>query len=229
MRVVGRAVFPKLGGAIFSQTGLGEGAATLAGVFGAEDPANPYTLALMRFAPGVDRAAAQARVARIVSDGRFVGCPSALCITTADTQRPGDIENYARVRGTPLVLAALLVAMAVGALGHTLVSSIRRRRRDVALLKTLGFYRRQVSATTAWQATTMAVVSLLVGLPLGVAVGRLVWVAFAHALGVPDAVRTPALVILLAVPVTLLLANVIAAIPALSAARTRPAVVLRTE
>ena len=46
--------------------------------------------------------------------------------------------------------------LAVAALGHTLVSSIRRRRRDLATLKTLGFTRGQVSATVAWQATTFA-------------------------------------------------------------------------
>jgi ABC-type antimicrobial peptide transport system permease subunit len=127
------------------------------------------------------------------------------------------------------VLAGLLVVMALAALANTLVSSIRRRRRDLAILKTLGFLGRQVSATTAWQATTLAAAALLVGLPLGVAAGRITWLAFAHQLGVAEDVRTPMAAILLAVPATILVAVLIAAIPAVSAARTRPALVLRSE
>ena len=67
------------------------------------------------------------------------------------------------------------------------------------------------------------------GLPLGVAAGRATWLAFANQLGVAEDVRTPMVAILLAVPVTVVMANLIATIPALSAARTRPALVLRTE
>jgi hypothetical protein len=232
MHIVGRVVFPKFGGAGFSSTGLGEGAALSAHALGSVDEENPeafHNVALIRFRPGVDRARALEGVRPIINSGRFLGCPSALCITNATMQRPGDLENYARVRGTPLVLSGLLVVMAFAALANTLVSSIRRRRRDLAILKTLGFLGRQVSATTAWQATTLAAAALLVGLPLGVAAGRASWLALAHQLGVADSVRTPVPAILLAVPVTVVMANLIAAIPALAAARTRPALVLRTE
>jgi hypothetical protein len=232
MHIVGRVVFPKFGGAGFSSTGLGEGAALSAHLLGSmseDDPEAFHSVALIRFKPGVERAKALARVLPIINSGRFFGCPSALCVTTARSQRPGDLDNYARVRGTPLVLAALLGFMAVAALANTLVSSIRRRRRDLAILKTLGFLGRQVSATTAWQATTLAAGALLVGLPIGVAAGRATWLAFARQLGVAETVRTPTLAILLAVPATVMIANLIAVLPALVAARTRPALVLRTE
>ena len=232
MHIVGRVVFPKFGGAGFSATGLGEGAALSAHLLGSMDESDPtavHSVALIRFKPGVDRARALKAVLPIINSGRFLGCPSALCVTNARSQRPGDLDNYARVRGTPLVLAALLGVMALAALANTLVSSIRRRRRDLAILKTLGFLGHQVSATTAWQATTLAATALLVGLPLGVAAGRAAWLAFAHQLGVAEDARTPTLTILLAVPATILMANLIATIPALSAARTRPALVIRTE
>jgi putative ABC transport system permease protein len=230
LRVVGRAVFPKFSGAGFSSTGLGEGAALTAQLLGPVDqPGEFHSVALIRFKPGVDRARALSGVLPIINSGRFLGCPSALCVSNARSQRPGDLENYARVRGTPLVLAALLAVMAVAALANTLVSSIRRRRRDLAILKTLGFLGHQVSATTAWQATTLVAAALLVGLPLGVAAGRATWLAFARQLGVAEDVRTPVPAALLAVPVTFVIANLIAAIPALAAARTRPAAVLRTE
>ena len=80
----------------------------------------------------------------------------------------------------------------------------------------------------AWQATAIAGTGLLVGLPLGVAAGRWAWTALADAFAIqPVTVVAPGL--LLAVPAVLLLANAVAAIPARTAARTRPAVVLRTE
>ena len=149
------------------------------------------------------------------------------CVETAE--RPGDLSNYTRVRGTPLLLAAVLALMAIGALGHVLVTSVRRRRRDTAVLKTLGFVRRQVSAVTAWQATTMAAVALLIGIPVGILLGRLAWRVFADALGVGAASIALGWALVIAVPATILLANLIAAVPALLSARTHPAVVLRSE
>jgi hypothetical protein len=48
-------------------------------------------------------------------------------------------------------------------------------------------------------------------------------------LGSPAGPVTPALAVLVAVPVTILAANLVAALPARAAAATRPAVVLRSE
>jgi ABC-type lipoprotein release transport system permease subunit len=117
----------------------------------------------------------------------------------------------------------------VVAVGHALVTAVWRRRRDLALLKTLGFDRRQVRATIAWQATTLAVVGLLVGVPLGTVVGRLAWGVVASGLGVATDATVPALVVLVLAPAALIVANLIAVLPARAAARTRPALVLRSE
>jgi ABC-type antimicrobial peptide transport system permease subunit len=124
---------------------------------------------------------------------------------------------------------ALLLALAGAAtLSHTLLTSIRRRRRDLAILKTLGFGRRQVTAAIAWQATTMATLALLIGIPVGIAAGRLVWTVFASALGVvPEPVVALGAVLLL-VPAVLIVGILIAVVPARSASRTRPVVMLRT-
>jgi len=97
------------------------------------------------------------------------------------------------------------------------------------VLKTLGFVRRQVSAAVAWQATTFIVLALVVGLPVGVAAGRWLWQLFAAQLGVPTDPRAPFLAILLAIPVALAVANLLAAGPGLVAGRLKPAPVLRTE
>jgi len=125
---------------------------------------------------------------------------------------------------------ALLLALAGAAtLTHTLVTSIRRRRRDLAILKTLGFVRRQVTAAIAWQSTTVAILALLVGIPVGIATGRLAWTVFADSLGVVPAPVVAVGGTLLLVPAVVLVGNLIAALPARSAGRTRPAIVLRTE
>lgn len=51
-------------------------------------------------------------------------------------RRPADITNYARLRDTPS-LAGLLAALALATVAHALASTVRRRRRDLAVLKTL--------------------------------------------------------------------------------------------
>jgi hypothetical protein len=143
--------------------------------------------------------------------------------------RPSDILSYERVRSTPIALAILLAFLAAATVTHALVTSVRRRRRDLALLATLGFTRRQVSATVAWQATTVATVSLVVGIPLGIVLGRTGWNALADNLGTVSEPIIPVLAVLAAIPVVLGLVNLVAFVPGRMAARLRPAVVLRSE
>jgi putative ABC transport system permease protein len=141
---------------------------------------------------------------------------------------PPEILNLRGVDSLPVILALLLTALAVSIVAHTLSTSVRRRRGDLAVLKVLGFTGPQVRLTVAWQSTLMAGASLVAGLPLGLALGRLAWLAFARGFAIePVPVISPLL--LLAVPALLLLANLIAAVPARTAARTRPALTLRAE
>ena len=231
MRIVGRAVFPNLGRGQFTPTGLGEGAAVTASLIpsdagGGPPPSEPgYNFFLVRFRPGTDPAAARAFLFGVV---QAAGCPVGQSSCVTDRQRPTDIANYARVRATPLVLGACLGALAMATLGHVLVTAIHRRRRDLAVLKALGFTPRQVSATVMWQSMALAAVALAFGLPLGVAVGRVIWGSFASSLGVATSARVP-LSVLAAIPLTLIVANLLAAGPGWLAGRVRPATVLRTE
>jgi ABC-type lipoprotein release transport system permease subunit len=118
--------------------------------------------------------------------------------------------------------------LATGTVAHTLVTSVRRRRRELAILKTVGFVTRQVRATVAWQATAIAGASLAIGLPLGIAAGRLAWIFFANQVAIePLPVISP--LVLLAIPAIIVLANAVAAFPARAAAHTQPATVLRAE
>jgi ABC-type antimicrobial peptide transport system permease subunit len=142
---------------------------------------------------------------------------------------PTDVGDFGGIEALPLLIAVVFTGAAAAALAHALFTSVRRRRRDLAVFKTLGFTRGQVIAAVASQATTIAAIGLLVGLPFGVAVGRFAWNVFAEDLGVVPEAVTPVELTALVVPAAMLLANLIAALPARSAAHTRPALVLRAE
>jgi hypothetical protein len=222
MRVVGTVIVPP---SPFLATKLGEGAAiTLPGYLRIDPDAArrqgglPF---LVRFAPGVSRDAGLAAVAHDIK-----GLPGPY-VTAAE--RPANVVSLASIAGLPVALSGLLALIAAGTLAHTLASSTRRRRRDLAIFKTLGFVRRQVRQAVAWQATTIAAIALLVGLPIGVAGGRWAWRVFAAQLGVLPEPAIPLTAILIAIPGALVMANLIAAAPARAAARTQPATVLRTE
>jgi hypothetical protein len=115
---------------------------------------------LVRLHPATDRSRAIQRLGR--------DFPGTLVAPLAQP----DIRNVQRVAYLPRLLAGLVALLALGTLTHTLVSLVRRRRRDLAILKTLGFIRPQLRGTVGWQATTLATVALLIGLPIGIAGGR---------------------------------------------------------
>jgi hypothetical protein len=143
--------------------------------------------------------------------------------------RPAAIVNFRAMGTTPALLAAALAIGALVALGLTLAASVRRRRRDLALLKALGLTQRQLAASIACQATVASAIGIVVGLPLGVAIGRQLWTLFAHNLNaVPDP-TVPVLSVFLIGLGALVFANVVAALPGRSAAHTPTGLVLRAE
>jgi hypothetical protein len=231
MRIVGSAIFASFGVGGGSATDLGTGAAVAASVLSQRNPqscasgATCYNFFLLRYRPGTDLRAAATQVSRATIRA---GCPPGLCLVTTD-QRPGDIQNYAGVRDTPLALGAVLVLLAVGTLAQVLVTGVRRRRRDLAMLKTLGLLRSQLLRVVSWQAIALAAAALLVGLPLGLLAGRWAWLLFAGSAGVGSQADVPAPLVLLVIPVTLILAVLLAVVPGWTAARIRPALILRSE
>jgi ABC-type antimicrobial peptide transport system permease subunit len=119
--------------------------------------------------------------------------------------------------------------LAVVGVGHSVAANATRRRRDLALLETLGFRTRQITETIASHAVTIAILGLVVGIPVGVLVGRLTWHAVAHSVGMDPTADVPALLVLATIPAALVIVLVMSVYPARRVAHIRPAVALRSE
>ena len=108
---------------------------------------------LIRFRSDADRPAALRSVHAIIYKVNRIHNDGASAGGLVSHLRPAEIENYRSMGTTPAILGGGLALGAVVALALTLVASVRRRRRELALLKTLGFVRRQLAAAVAWQSS----------------------------------------------------------------------------
>jgi predicted lysophospholipase L1 biosynthesis ABC-type transport system permease subunit len=142
---------------------------------------------------------------------------------------PPVVSNLDLVDQAPYLLAGYLALLGVAASAHAIVTLVRSRRTEMATLRGLGFERRQVRTTVVAHALTVAAIGGVVGLPLGLAVGRLAWRLVAGGLGFATDPRNPTVALLATPPGALALAAAIALGPALWAARQRPGTILRTE
>lgn len=116
-----------------------------------------------------------------------------------------------------LAVAALGIAI-VATIAHTLLGFVRQRRRDYAVLKALGFTPGQIRTTVLTQSGAILAVALIAALPLGAAVGRGLWTAFASRIGV---------VVQPVIPVALLAAATLISIIAVQGAALIPATLAR--
>ena len=217
MRVVGSVIVPP---SFIAAQEVGEGTVISVQMLQSLEPSLPTNGVLFaRLSPHADL---QSTVLRM----RQLGGPNAFVVPRS---QPTTLTNLQRIGILPDLLAGLLVLLSVGALIHALSTSVQRRRKDLAILKSLGFERGQVRAAVIWQATSLVVIALAVGLPLGAIAGVWGWRAFVDQLGFVPRPVVPLATVLLAIPAALLLGNLIASWPARAAARTKPAIVLRTE
>jgi putative ABC transport system permease protein len=149
--------------------------------------------------------------------------------TYLEPRPPDKIANLQHVAAQPKLLTLVVGVLAGAALIHALAMSVTRSRRQIGVLKTLGFTRRQVISSVGWHATTIAAAALVVGIPLGVILGRLAWTAISQSIGVRVEHSLPAAAIGIVVGVVVVVANVAALVPGAAAARTRTALALRAE
>jgi ABC-type lipoprotein release transport system permease subunit len=142
---------------------------------------------------------------------------------------PTNLVNFGEAVNFPLIFGAILIVFGAATLLHVLVVSVARRRREMGLLKALGFVRRQVAFSVWWQTTTVALVGIVIGVPLGIALGRTIWGAFANSLGVLAVTVVLTWAIVAVALGTVVIANLLAIGPAWMASRSHPASLLSAE
>jgi hypothetical protein len=245
LRVVGFATFPTIGILHGAHTSLGVGALVVPDLVpgfdrqlaGEGQPGSdagdvgPPVL-FVRFAPGANRDTAAALVDEVASSSAefpAYGDESPSSGHVTEPQRPAEIVNSSQAGDVPALLAVALGIATAFSLAIALAASVNRRRREFALLQSLGFTRSQVTRSVLWQATATIIACLLIGIPLGIGLGRVLWTAFAHQLDVVPNASVPIVPLIAVAAIGLVVANVAAAVPARIARRVRPAAVFRSE
>ena len=225
-RVVSQISFPVLGGGI---VGLGNGAAfTIAGYEAVVCPPGTGQVACRQSVEGTNQGGLLVQVAagprgQAAINHYLAAYPGLanLAIT------PTSLINFGEAVNFPLLFGGILAVFGAATLAHLLVVSVARRRWEIGLLKVLGFVNVQVVSVVGWQATTVALVGVAIGVPVGLVAGRAIWDLFARHLGVVPVPVVPIGVLVLLMVGVVVVANLLAVAPALAATRSKPARLLR--
>ena len=188
LHVVGIATIPAFGTAAFSEAGLGTGAIGRAALFPPQDPeaTGKYNYLLLDYGEGGVAGAQVARLDRMV---REFGCTDPVCVIT--DLRPEEINGFRGARSVPLAVGVALALLLFATLAHTVLSTMRRRQVDLAVLRALGCTRRQLESTMRWQTSMLIGSALVVGIPLGLIANQFAWTAFTERVGVSPGTVTP--------------------------------------
>jgi len=217
LTVVGVATLPTVGVIHASRTSLGLGAVVdhrlVPGydhdITGAPTGDIGPQAIFVRFRPGTDAVAEFRHLHQTTKPlAGFAG------LDVLPVERPAEIVNSSSVGGAPVILASALALGALVSLGLALGNSVRRRRHDLALLRTFGFTDQQLSATVGWQATITMLLGLLIGVPVGIVAGHALWRVFADQLDVVARPSTPVVALLLVGALMLVVGYVAALLPA---------------
>jgi ABC-type lipoprotein release transport system permease subunit len=214
LRITGLAVLPGVEGG----DGVGEGGLVTFDGVRRLDPSAAPTAAAIRLRPGAAPDAAAERLS--ANTGMAVG---------PGFNPPSVIVNVARARAIPYLVATVAGVLVLLNLAHHLILSTRRRRRDLAVLRTLGADRRWISGVVHWQASLFTIVVVALGAPIGIAAGRVVYRTFLDRIGAVDTVTLPFGFYALTLAGLVALANVVAAHAARRARRQPPAASLADE
>lgn len=189
--VVGRAVLPAIGtysGA--DKTAMGEGAIVDASLL---DPFGSFHAIALELEPGADVVAVQAGLETTTA---FYGP------LVEAYGEPAEVDSLRALAAFPRWLAAALAVLVGIPVVHSLLVSIRGRRRDLAVLSALGARPATLRSIGLVQGLTVVAAGVVIGLPFGVVAGRLSWSTVAEAFGtIPEPVVPVAAVGLLAVSV----------------------------
>jgi MacB-like periplasmic core domain/FtsX-like permease family len=193
-------------------------------VFAGADIAFKFRFYQIQLRPGVSTAAAAKRLNTLAAP--LVGGQN---LGLSPPSPPQALLEVRDVAVLPFALGAFLALLALGAVGHALATAVRRRRHELAVLRALGVTRIQSRLVVTTQASLLAVIGLLFGVPFGIVLGRVTWRLVAQETPLFYHPPIAAIALALVVPVALLVANLLAAWPGQRAARLHSAQILRAE
>ncbi len=173
LHVVGIVAFPSVDGSTLATGWIADRAAidALGWAPGCNDESECFEAVAFDWREGVD---AQSITDSLVAAG-----------LEADSAAPGaDVTLMAEVDRLPAIAAAAIAIVAAVGLIHTLVVTMSRRRRDIATLRALGCFRRDVRRVLHAEGLTLGVVGGILGGVLGAMVGRFAWAAAARSIGI---------------------------------------------
>jgi ABC-type lipoprotein release transport system permease subunit len=142
---------------------------------------------------------------------------------------PPSVERIGQAGALPWYLAGFLCLLGAAGLLHELVTTVRRRRHDLAVARALGLTPRRAASAVTWQSVLTAVAGALVGLLLGTVAGSVVWSRIAEGLGVLRSSVIPLWSAALVVVAVLGVAAAVSVPPRWRAGRIRLGPVLRSE
>jgi hypothetical protein len=142
---------------------------------------------------------------------------------------PGEVANLSGIRSLPRWLATFVALLGIASLGHVLLTTSWRRRTELATLRSLGLTPRQTLSCIVWQAVTITLVGLVIGVPLGIAAGDAAWFVVADPIGIATDASRPLLAFGTTGLAALAVAALVALVPGWRASRPRPAESLRAE
>jgi len=223
LHIVGVATFPAVNQLGTDMPRLGIGALVTRDAFlrMRGDATNGPEFTVVRLVDGTDPST-------VIADNRqgFQDAAQSATAWFTDT-KPAELRQLDAatpyLRGGLVVGFLILLAVVV----HALWTRARAGRHDLAVLRVIGCTRHQLDAVTAWQVAPFVLGAVLLGIPFGIALGRLLFRLFAQSLAVVDDASTPAAVCG-ALLVAVLLAAAVADLVAMAVARrTRAAAILR--
>lgn len=226
LKVSGIVVLPAVGPYQADRAEPGSGIVLPPDLFDAEVLAREMTFLGMDLAPGTEP---RAFMASLRPDAQAWAVEGDLPFSYPAAVRPPEVVNAASMRSVPLVVGGLLAVAAALGLAFAVAMSVRGRRRELGTLRALGFTRRQLHTTVGVQSLATSAAALVIGVPLGLAVGRIAWRLFAGRLGVGTEPTLSGWWVLATIAGGLVVAAVAALAPARMAARSADPAVLRAD
>jgi hypothetical protein len=142
---------------------------------------------------------------------------------------PATVTNLGQVEHLPRYLALFVALLSLTTLLHATWINVRLRARELATLRALGATRPWTAAVVASHAVVIVGLGLVLGVPLGVAIGRQVWRPIAESAHVVVLAVLPWAWGAVALTSTAAAGLALAALAGIRASRLQPTVGLRAE